>query len=874
MEEQPNNLPGDRGGERKSTTKGRTNQDGSTAPVVRREVLQGRILGEQRVRTIYPSHTSLRKVEDGVLEATPETNVPRGGFGRVSYNVKRFLIGAPLANEQAQHERLTKVKALAVLSSDAISSVAYASEAILGTIVVAGTAALGLTLPICIAIVALLAIVALSYRQTIPAYPNGGGSYIVAKDNLGTLAGLIAAASLLIDYVLTVSVSVAAGVQNLASLFSAIAPSVVIIDVVLVVFITVVNLRGVRESGSIFAIPTYVFIFSALFLIVVGGIKGFLFEHNAVIGHFTYVKATEGLSLFLILRSFAAGCSAMTGIEAISNGIPAFKKPETRNAAITLIWMAIILGTLFIGITLLATSYGVEAYASGNPTVIAQIASRVFSGPLFFMYPVFQLSTLFILVLAANTSYSDFPRLASLLARDHFLPHQFAFRGDRLAFSSGIIFLAVLASFLLIIFKGDVTLLINLYAVGVFMSFTLSQGGMVRHWWRLRSEHPGWQRSLVINGLGAITTLLVAIVISTTKFLDGAWIVVILIPLLVLMFELIHRHYTRVEQERTSDIPVQPGNIQHRVLVPIANLDILARQALAYGRSISSHVTSVHITTQKQSADALQIAWKEWQARTGSDGTEHLEIVPLTTRSLAAQILSYIHKVHQDFPDETLTIILPEVAVSYWWQYFLRNRIAIQLKASLLFQPGIVVTDISPYKQLERSRPQNLEDGALPVKAKEIKHIFIVPIAGLDKVSKQSLAYARSISERVVAVHVSIEEQDAQKVRHDWELWKDNLLPDEKTELVVIESPYRSLSRPLLDYIDTMRELYPDCALTVILPEFVVAHWWEHILHNQTAFFLKTSLLFRERIIVTSIPQHLPSSAGERRIPLAPIVPV
>jgi amino acid transporter len=384
---------------------------------------------------------------------------------RITTAIKRVLIGAPLATARVEHERLNNFQALAVLSSDAISSVAYATEAILITLVAAGSGNLWVTLFICLAIVGLLCIVTLSYRQTIPAYPNGGGSYIVAKENLGILPGLVAAASLMIDYVLTVSVSIAAGVQALATLFPSLAPNVVLIDVALVLLITVVNLRGVRESGSIFAIPTYVFIGSALLLILIGCVKVFLFQHQPLFGHFQYIRPVESLSLFLILRSFAAGCSAMTGVEAISNGIPAFRKPETRNATITLTWMAVILGTLFIGITALALAYGTAANPTGNPTVIGQIAQLVFTGPLLFMYPIFQFATLFILTLAANTSYSDYPRLASLLARDHFLPHQFAFRGDRLAFSTGIVSLAILASILLILFNGNITLLINLYAV-------------------------------------------------------------------------------------------------------------------------------------------------------------------------------------------------------------------------------------------------------------------------------------------------------------------------------------------------------------------------------------------------------------------------
>lgn len=662
--------------------------------LTRREVRQGSLPGNTRVRIVLPSQRSFRRLGTGVLEATELAQAPPRGLSRAIYTIKRVLIGAPLTTAQAEQERLTKFKALAVLSSDAISSVAYATEAILITLVAAGSGNLGLTLPISFAIITLLAIVALSYRQTIPAYPNGGGSYIVAKDNLGTLPGLVAAASLLIDYVLTVSVSISSGVQNLASLFTGLAPYVVIIDVALVIFVTLVNLRGVRESGSIFAIPTYIFIGSAVLLIAVGFVKSFFVQHNPVIGHFQFVAATEPITLFLILKSFAAGCSAMTGVEAISNGVPAFKKPEPRNAATTLTWMALILGTLFIGITVLATSYHVEANAAGNPTVIAQIATQVFTGPLFFMFPVFQLATLFILTLAANTSYSDFPRLASLLARDKFLPGQFAFRGDRLAFSTGIVFLAVLASLLLVVFNGNTTQLINLYAVGVFMSFTLSQSGMVRHWWRLRKEHKGWQRSLLINGLGALTTLLVSLVIASTKFLEGAWIVVVLIPLLVLMFLSIHRHYQRVERERVTDIPIHPKDIHHRLIVPIAGLDRAAIQSLAYARSITSHVTAVHIAVDMNEADRVRDKWQQWQKHLTEDEETHLIIIESPYRSLMRPLLAYIDTVHELFPNDTLTVILPEFVVAHWWEHLLHNQTALRLKAALLFRPGIVVTSV------------------------------------------------------------------------------------------------------------------------------------------------------------------------------------
>src|SRR5579859_1801354 len=407
MDDQDSQMPPE-GGSNKDVSRDKSvliDEEDATR-LVRTEVRKGSMLGNERVRVILPSQRAFRRIGTGMLEATEITQAPRKGIGRVISNVKRVLIGAPIATAQAEHERLTKFKALAVLSSDAISSVAYATEAILFSVVAAGSGNLGVTLPISFAIVALLTIVAISYRQTIPAYPNGGGSYIVAKENLGTLAGLVAAAALLIDYVLNVSVSVAACENNLVSLFGGLQPYVVPIDVALVILITVLNLRGVRESGSIFALPTYFFVISAVLLIVVGVVKAFVLQHQPLIGTFApSVAAVEPLSVFLILRSFATGCSAMTGVEAISNGVPAFQKPETRNAAITLTWMAVILGTLFFGITVLAMTYAVQANPQGDPTVIALIAMKVFNGPLAFLFPVFQIATLGILTLSAETSY-------------------------------------------------------------------------------------------------------------------------------------------------------------------------------------------------------------------------------------------------------------------------------------------------------------------------------------------------------------------------------------------------------------------------------------------------------------------------------------
>jgi amino acid transporter len=815
--------------------------------LLRTEVRQGSRLGDVRVRLVRPSHSMFRRLDSGLLEATEAAQAPRTGLERFTTGVKRVLIGSPIATIQAEHERLTKFKALAVLSSDAISSVAYATEAILATLIFAGSGNLGYTLLICFAIVALLGIVALSYRQTIPAYPNGGGSYIVAKDNLGTVPGLVAAASLMIDYVLTVSVSISAGVLALATLFSSLQPYVVPIDVALVILITVVNLRGVRESGSVFSIPTYVFIVSAFLLIIVGIVEAFIGNHQPIVGHFHPAAQLEPLTIFLILRAFAAGCSAMTGVEAISNGIPAFKKPEPRNAAITLTWMAVILGSLFIGITILALSFGIEPSANGNPTVIGQLAQTVFHGPLTFMYPVFQISTLFILTLAANTSYSDFPRLSSLLARDHFLPHQFAFRGDRLAFSIGIIVLAILAGLLLVVFHGDTTTLLNLYAVGVFMSFTLSQSGMVRHWWHLRKEQPSAKRSMFINGLGALTTFLVAVVISTTKFFEGAWVVVLLIPLLILMFLGIRSHYLRVERERTTDLPISPKDIQHRLIVPIIELDKAARQSLAYARSISSHVTAVYIKTNTTKVENLDSQWKEWQDSLTEAEQVHLDIIDAEGRSLVRPLLKYITTMREQHTAETVTVILPEVATRSLLAQIFAHSQTFRLKFALFFRPEIIVTNVPWYEQKSN----------MPARARDIHHRFIVPISELDRATLQSLAYARSISPHVIAVHVAIDPHDIDALHEKWKSLQKYMTKKEETQLIIIESPYRSLTRPLLSYIETVRELHLEETLTVILPEFVVAHWWEYFLHNQTALQLKQALAALPGLVVTDIPQHI-----------------
>jgi amino acid transporter len=598
--------------------------------------------------------------------------------------LKRVLVGAPMPLAQARHERLRKRVALAVFSSDAMSSVAYATEEILLILVLAGTAALHLSLPIAIAITALLAIVAISYQQTIHAYPSGGGSYIVARDNLGDVPGLIAAAALLVDYVLTVSVSVAAGVAAVTSAVPALQDYKVVLGIACIAAIALANVRGVRESGRVFAVPTYFFIVS-FGVLLLGGLYRY-FTGTLPPAPPVTAPAVEGLTWFLVLRAFSSGCTAMTGTEAISNGIPAFRPPESRNAAITLGFMAVILATLFLGLTLLAGALGVVP--SESETVVSQIARRLFGSGL--LYYAIQAATALILVLAANTSFADFPRLSSLLARDRFVPRQFANLGERLVFSNGIMVLAALAAFLLVIFRGDTHALIPLYAVGVFISFTLSQSGMVRHWWRLQAG--GWRHRLAINGIGALTTGIVAIVIAVTKFTHGAWIVIVVIPLLVWAFVAMRRHYDDVAHQLSLDEWEGPPPMQHIVLVLVGDVHRGVVRALQYAHTLAAEapVRAVFVETDPAKTARVEEKWGKWG--------QGVPLVVLTSpyRSLIRPFLDYVDALQSRGPNQMVTVVLPEFIPGKWWQHVLHNQTALLLKGALLFRRNTVVADV-PY---------------------------------------------------------------------------------------------------------------------------------------------------------------------------------
>jgi amino acid transporter len=602
--------------------------------------------------------------------------------------IKRFIVGEPIPSHQAHHERLSRVTGLAVLSSDALSSVAYATEEILRVLVLAGAAALTFSSPIAIVIATILAIVAFSYRQTIHAYPNGGGAYIVAKENLGVLPALIAAAALLIDYVLTVAVSIAAGVAAITSAFPQWHVNRVEMALAFVFLLMLGNLRGIRESGRIFAVPTYFFIVSVIVLVVVGawrmltGSVAVLTPDEATAAA-TAATSVQPLTLFLLLTAFSNGCTAMTGVEAVSNGVPAFRPPESKNAASTLIVMAALAISMFMGITLLAQAYHV--IPSDTETVVSQLARGVFGGRGLAYYLV-QAATMLILVLAANTAYADFPRLSSIIARDGFLPRQFMTQGDRLAFSNGITALSVFAGLLLVIFQGDTHALMPLYMIGVFVSFTLSQFGMVIRWRTLRT--PGWRASATINGIGAIVTGIVLLVVAVTKAHEGAWIIILLIPIQVVLFRITHSHYEAVRKQLALGAWKPSVKQRNTVLVPISGIHRAVLQAVDYARTLSPDVRAVYIDVDPLGTDKLRHEWATWAPDTP------LVVLSSPYRSLLEPLLEYIEQIAQEAPHAYVTVVLPEFVPAKWWHHIFHNQRALLIKGALLFKPNTVVTSV------------------------------------------------------------------------------------------------------------------------------------------------------------------------------------
>jgi amino acid transporter len=612
--------------------------------------------------------------------------------------LKRLLVGRPLATSEQEHQRITKTIALAVFSSDAISSTAYATQQILFVIAVGGSSlALGLSklVPIAIAVIVLLALVATSYRQTIFAYPSGGGSYIVSRENLGENPALVAGASLMVDYILTVAVSVSAGVAAIVSIpqFQGFAKHRVAVCLVIIFIITLANLRGIKESGRLFAFPTYAYILVVTAMVFLGltkvwfgwfgGIQPIPFNSQEALPG---LKEFGGsLSLFILLRGFSSGAVALTGVEAISNGVPAFQRNESRNAATTLTWMATILGSLFLGVSVLA--HHLRPYPSNVVTVFAQMGKQVFGNNFVFWF--LQLATAGILTLAANTAYADFPRLSSIIARDGYLPRQLANRGDRLVFSNGVIVLAGMAAVLIVIFGGETDALIPLYAVGVFTAFTLSQAGMVRHHQKEREPH--WKRGVAINGTGSVATAIVTIIFAVTKFGEGAWIPIILIPVIVALFKGIKSHYAGVAAGLQVPADYKARRMNHTVVVLVGGVHRGVLDSLAYAKSLSpNRLLAVTVVSDEEEQERIEQRWQEYHIDVP------LEIVHSPYRELTRPLLRFIDELDARYENSIVTIILPEFVVGSWWSQLLHNQSALLLKGRLLFRKGTVVTSV-PY---------------------------------------------------------------------------------------------------------------------------------------------------------------------------------
>ena len=625
-----------------------------------------------------------------------------------SWSLTHWLIGRPLSTADAPHQTIGKAIGLAVFASDALSSTAYATQEILVILAAAGTVAFGYVFPISFAIVVLLAIVSLSYQQTIHAYPDGGGAYIVARDNLGELPAQMAGAALLTDYVLTVSVSVSSGVAQISSAYPSLDPYRVLLGVASVALIMVINLRGVKESGVAFAIPTYFFVGMMLLTVGIGLFRYLTGSLGTVVNPPELEIATTitAVTPFLILHAFSSGTAALTGIEAISNGITAFKEPRSKNAAITLVWMALILSTFFLGISFI--SGHIHVIPSEAETVISQLARTVFAGR-GSLYLALITATTVILIMAANTAFADFPRLSALAAKDGMLPRQLTYRGSRLVYSYGIVSLAVIASLLIIVFQASVSRLIPLYAIGVFLSFSLSQAGMARRWWKIGHIPPGeevmelgsilhyeknWQFKMLINGFGAFCTAIVMGVFAVTKFHDGAWVVLILLPLLVGGFQVIHHHYqdlaNHLSLEKFGGPP--PQATRHRVILPVSGVHQGSLEALRYARLLSDDVTAVHISMDPVETEKLRRKWEKW-----GEGTR-LVIVDSPYRLFVEPLLSYLEEIiARRQPNETITIVVPEFVPSGRWHYFLHMQTAKVLRTELLSKPGVVVTSV-PYQ--------------------------------------------------------------------------------------------------------------------------------------------------------------------------------
>jgi amino acid transporter len=751
---------------------------------------------------------------------------------------KRLFVGPPISSHEELSHRLPKRIALAVFSSDALSSSAYATDEILLVLVAAGAIALSYSVPVALAVVLVLSVVVFSYRQTVKAYPKGGGAYRVAHENLGPPAGLIAAAALLIDYVLTVSVSIAAGVAAAAAAIPDLRDHKVGLALGAVTLITALNLRGMKESGTIFAIPTYGFLVAMGVMITLGMFKALTgtLEPNPV----HHLEATASVSLFLILRAFASGSTALTGIEAISDGVPAFKPPESKNASQTLLTLGILLGCLFLGITFLSKAVGVDPeLIEHGETTTSQIAANVFGGATLMFYVV-QAFTALILFLAANTAYADFPRLASILAKDRYLPRTLGMRGDRLAFSNGILILAFAAGGILMRYDADVHRIVPLYVVGVFTSFTLSQTGMVVRTLREKRRaielgkpvEPTWKRQVVISGFGAVTTFIVLLIVGATKFMLGAWLVIVLIPCLAWLLSRIKKHYDYVAEELRIDHDL-PDVRSDKVVLVVSRFRG-ATKALAFARAIAPR------ELRAIAFGASELRLKNLRGRWDAMGVK-LPIEPVGNR-----VQNVVEFVRSMGPTENnpVTVIFPDPHFPTWMGQVLKNRELFKLKKAFLFESGTVLVSI-PFDPDpdDEPEPRRLQaPGRLAL---------VVVVSSLNKAALRAIQYAHSLNpSEIKAVSIQTEPGEAAALTQEWSKL------GVEVPLEIVDSPYRDLIQPLLR---ELRELRPNIndSVGVVIPEFIVQKWWQGLLHTQTAFFIKTALLFEPDVVVIDVPYRI-----------------
>ena len=758
--------------------------------------------------------------------------------------VKRLLLGRALATNKQEHQLLPKFLALPVFASDALSSTAYATEEMMLVLVTAGVGALAYKIPIGLAIGAVLAIVITSYRQTVRAYPQGGGSYIVAKENLGTVPGLVAAAAILTDYVLTVAVSMTAGTIAITSALPTLAKHKVVIAFALVVLISLINLRGVREASTFFAFPTYGFVAMIALTIVVGLIRclgGCPVATTATLR----IEAEIELTLFLVLRAFASGATALTGVEAVADGVPAFRRPQAKNAAATLAIMGSLLITMFIGVTVLARLLQVRVNEdiAASRSVLSQIGQTVFGERHLFFY-LLQVFTAGILILAANTSFQDFPRLSSILARDRFMPSQFRNRGDRLVFSNGVVVLGALAGLLIYLFDANLTRLIQLYVVGVFTAFTLSQTGMVLRWIRLKGE--GWRRSAVINAIGATATGIVLAIVTITKFRLGARLVVAAIPLIVLFFLAVHHHYEHVGMMlRTRRLSAKAKARTHALLL-VPDLGPATMDAIGYLRAVRpEHVAPLYVGPP-EFFESTSLGWDRKAPRLGQ-----LELLAGANERLVRTVRAYV-RAFRRAPGDFVTVVIPEQLSGHSWLQFTRRRAALLLKSSLLFEPGVVVTDVPLLPEELAAAKERAEHPTEPERS-----VVLIPISAVHDATVRAIVYANALHPAAVeGLFLVSEPAEAETVARGW-LEREIDVP-----LTLVEAPFRDLGPPLLTEIRKHTDR-GDTVVTVVLPELIPAHWWENLLHNQTAFYFKRLLLFEPDVVVTSVPFHLRAAPGE-----------